>query len=177
MSIDLPTQDLAAGEAASTRAASAPSAAPHRTPARWRELVLHAVLVGIGVYAAVEATRLPKPFPTGPGLVPMIAAGILVVFGVAGFVKAVLRILQPAEPIAWSRVARLGAAVVAYLLLLQSLPFLAASFIGGMLVSESARDVHDVGRLHRHWQELLIVAVIVVGIYLLFDKVLHTQLP
>lgn len=176
MKIDLPAQDVQAGGAPSTPAAPASSAQKGK-PARGRELALHAALVGIGLYAAIEATRFPRPFPTGPGLVPMIAAGTLAVFGVAGIVKVLLRTPELAEPIAWSRVARLGAAVVAYLLLLQALSFLAATFIGGVLVSESARDARDVGRLHRHWQELLIVAVIVVGIYLLFQDVLHAQLP
>ncbi|MDA8070944.1 MAG: tripartite tricarboxylate transporter TctB family protein [Actinomycetota bacterium] len=177
MNIDLPVQDVPGGGAASAQAALAPGATQNKTPARGRELVLYAVLVGIGVYSAVEATRFPRPFPTGPGLVPMIAAGILAVLGAAGIVKVLLGTPQPLEPIAWSRVARLGAAVIAYLLLLQALSFLAATFIGGMLVSESARDARDVGRLHRHWQELSIVVVIVVGIYLLFQDVLHTQLP
>lgn len=177
MSIGRPAPDVSAGGAASAPAAPAPGATQPKAPARRREVVLYAVLIGIGVYAAVEATRLPRPFPTGPGLVPMIAAGVLAVFGLAGLVKVVLRTPEPAEPIAWPQVARLAAAVVAYLLLLHSLSFLAATFIGGVLISESARNVRDVGRLHRHWQELLIVAVIVVGIYLLFEKVLHTQLP
>lgn len=177
MSIDPLVQDVPAGGAPSTSPPPASGAAQGNGPARGRELVLHSALVGIGVYAAVEATRLPSPFPTGPGLVPMIAAGILMVFGVAGIVKVVLRTPEPAEPIAWARFARLAAAVVAYLLLLQALSFLAATFIGGVLVSESTRDAADIGRLHRHWQELVTVVVIVVGIYLLFQDVLHTQLP
>lgn len=161
-------------------------AGPPATPAppgkgepsvRLRELVLHAGLVGIGAYAAIESFRFPKPFPTGPGLIPMIAAAILVVFGVSGIVKTLRLPRAVGEPIAWFRFARLGVAVVAYLVLLTVTSFLPATFVGGLLVSESARDRGDIGRLHRHWQELLIVAVIVVAIYFLFQSVLHTQLP
>lgn len=144
---------------------------------RLREVVLYGGLAGIGVYAAIESFRFPKPFPTGPGLIPTIAAAILVVFGVSGIIKTFRLPRAVGESIAWFRFARLGVAVVAYLQLLTVTSFLPATFIGGLLVSESARDRGDIGRLHRHWQELLIVAVIVVAIYFLFQSVLHTQLP
>ncbi|MHB8620757.1 MAG: tripartite tricarboxylate transporter TctB family protein, partial [Chloroflexota bacterium] len=135
------------------------------------------LLVLLGLAAGRSVLGMPKAFPTGPGLIPGIACGLLVVGGAAGLIDSCLRSPKPPAPVPWLRFVRVLVAVIVYVALLNVWSFLLASVVGAVAIYEMAQESRNIGHVRSHWRDLVSIMAAIVVIDLLFSKVLHAGLP
>jgi putative tricarboxylic transport membrane protein len=168
----------------SPAAPDGPPAAPE-VPARrlpWAEIPFPLALVGLGVFAVIQATSItvpgsanvvgPRAFPYAIGLL-LVGTGVAVLVGLARGHRGEAEGGEDVDThlgTDWVRVALLAGSLVALIVLIEPLgwPIAATVLFGGAAWSLGARPL---------WRPLLVGAVVAVVTQIVFTQLLGVFLP
>jgi hypothetical protein len=154
---------------------------PHPTRPHDAAKLLEAGVYVVGIFIAAsgifEARTFPDALPMGPGLVPILACGVMGIFSLVGLIALLRR--SPSAGLGKSLGGRqtllLVAAMLGYVLLLQVVSFLAATLILSIAWYVLSLDRPSVATYSSRWASWLGIVVFVLLTYLVFNRLLNVS--